>query len=154
MKAWWETLSARERLLVIGGLAVSYTHLDVYKRQRQILVAPGEAVTLHRLALPSRKRSTWARVVPFALEDYLVEDIETLHFALGGAVDSGYLPVAVVDRTLLSAWLEGCEAAGLTPAAVVPDPLLLPWQSDEWSVLLEARRALVRTCLLYTSRCV
>lgn len=112
---------------------------------RQILVAPGEAVTLHRLALPSRKRSTWARAVPFALEDYLVEDIETLHFALGGAVDGGYLPVAVVDRTLLSAWLESCEAAGLTPVAVVPDPLLLPWQSDEWSVLLEARRALVRT---------
>lgn len=112
---------------------------------RQILVAPSEAVTLHRLALPSRKRSTWARVVPFALEDYLVEDIETLHFALGGAVDGGYLPVAVVDRILLSAWLETCDQAGLTPAAVVPDSLLLPWQNDEWSVLLEARRALVRT---------
>lgn len=112
---------------------------------RQILVAPSEAVTLHRLALPSRKRSTWARVVPFALEDYLVEDIETLHFALGGAVDGGYLPVAVVDRILLSAWLETCDQADLTPAAVVPDPLLLPWQNDEWSVLLEARRALVRT---------
>lgn len=112
---------------------------------RQILVAPGEAVTLHRLALPSRKRSTWARAVPFALEDYLVEDIETLHFALGGAVDGGYLPVAVVDRILLSAWLETCDQAGLTPAAVVPDSLLLPWQNDEWSVLLEARRALVRT---------
>lgn len=112
---------------------------------RQILVAPSEAVTLHRLALPSRKRSTWARAVPFALEDYLVEDIETLHFALGGAVDGGYLPVAVVDRILLSAWLETCDQAGLTPAVVVPDPLLLPWQNDEWSVLLEARRALVRT---------
>lgn len=112
---------------------------------RQILVAPSEAVTLHRLALPSRKRSTWARAVPFALEDYLVEDIETLHFALGGAVDGGYLPVAVVDRILLSAWLETCDQAGLTPAAVVPDSSLLPWQNDEWSVLLEARRALVRT---------
>ncbi len=112
---------------------------------RQILVAPSEAVTLHRLALPSRKRSTWARAVPFALEDYLVEDIETLHFALGGAVDNGYLPVAVVDRTLLSAWLATCDQAGLTPTVVVPDPLLLPWQNDEWSVLLEARRALVRT---------
>ena len=28
------------------------------------LVAPGEALTLHRLPLPSRKRSTWARAVP------------------------------------------------------------------------------------------
>ena len=112
---------------------------------RQILVAPGEKVTLHRLALPSRKRSTWARAVPFALEDHLVEDIDTLHFALGGVVDDGHLPVAVVHRALLRAWLASCEQAGLAPAAVIPDPLLLPWQSDEWSVLLEERRALVRT---------
>ncbi len=112
---------------------------------RQILVAPGEEVTLHRLALPSRKRSTWARAVPFALEDHLVEDIETLHFALGGVVDDGHLPVAVVDRGLLRAWLETCDQAGLAPVAVIPDPLLLPWRSDEWSVLLEERRALVRT---------
>ncbi len=112
---------------------------------RLILATPGEVVTLHRLALPSRKRSTWARAVPFALEDHLVEDIETLHFALGSVADGGHLPVAVVDRVLLRAWLETCEQAGLAPAAAVPDPLLLPWQIDEWSILLEERRALVRT---------
>ncbi len=111
---------------------------------RLVLVAPGEAVTLHRLALPSRQRSTWARAVPFALEDHLVEDIETLHFALGGTADDGHLPVAVVDRSLLRAWLESCEQAGLVPVAVVPEPLLLPWQSGEWSVLLEEQRALAR----------
>ncbi|MDG4553492.1 MAG: type II secretion system protein GspL [Candidatus Competibacter sp.] len=112
---------------------------------RLVLAAPGEAVTLHRLALPGRKRSTWARAVPFALEDYLIEDIEALHFALGGVVDDGHLPVAVVDRGLLRAWLDVCEQAGLAPTAVIPDPLLLPWHIDEWSVFLEERRALVRT---------
>lgn len=111
---------------------------------RLILAAPSEAVTLHRVLLPSRKRSTWARIVPFALEDHLIEDIETLHFALGGAVDEGHLPVAVVDRALMRTWLDACAQAGLTLNAVIPDSLLLPWQSGEWSVLLEERRALVR----------
>ena len=111
---------------------------------RLVLVAPSETVTLHRVALPSRKRSTWARAVPFALEDYLIEDVETLHFALGGAVDEGHLPVAVADRALMRDWLDRCTQAGLALNAVVPDVLLLPWQSGEWSVLLEERRALVR----------
>ena len=31
---------------------------------RLLLVAPGEAITLHPVPLPSRKRSTWARAVP------------------------------------------------------------------------------------------
>jgi general secretion pathway protein L len=112
---------------------------------RPILVAPGEAITLHRVALPSRKRATWARVVPYALEDQLVDDIETLHFALGSTLDGDHLPVAVVAHAALRAWLEACTLAGLTPAAVVPDSLLLPWREGDWSVLLDDRRAVVRT---------
>ena len=112
---------------------------------RPILIAPGEAITLHRLALPGRKRATWARAVPYALEDQLVDEIETLHFALGPTLDGDRLPVAVVAHATLRAWLEACTQAGLTPAAVVPDPLLLPWREGDWSVLLDDRRAVVRT---------
>ena len=112
---------------------------------RLILVAPGEAVTLHWISLPARKRTTWARVVPYALEDQLVDDIEALHFALGNALDDGRLPVAVVAHAAQRAWLDICGRVGLTPAAVVPDLLLLPWREGAWSVLLDGRRALVRT---------
>jgi len=112
---------------------------------RLLLVAPGETITLHPILLPSRKRSTWARAVPYALEDALADDIETLHFALGAAPDEGRLPVAVVAHADLRGWLETCSTAGLIPVAVVPEPLLLPWQPGDWSVLLEEQRAVVRT---------
>ncbi|HHW78222.1 MAG TPA: type II secretion system protein GspL [Xanthomonadaceae bacterium] len=112
---------------------------------RQILVAPGEAVILHQVAVPSRRRSTWVRAVPYALEDQLVEDIEAAHFALGHAPEGDRLPVAVVDHATLRAWLAACGQAGLTPTAVIPDSLLLPWQEGDWSLLLENRRAVVRT---------
>jgi len=111
---------------------------------RQILVAPGETVLLHPTVVPSRKRSTWARAVPYALEDQVVEDIEALHFVLGSVPDGDRLPVAVVGHATLRAWLETCAQSGLTPAVVVPEPLLLPWQDGDWSVLLENRRAVVR----------
>ena len=55
------------------------------------------------------------------------------------------MPVAVVAHAELRGWLETCSAAGLSPVAVVPEPLLLPWQPGDWSVLLEERRAVVRT---------
>ncbi len=111
---------------------------------RLILVAPGEMVTLHRVPLPSRNRATWIRAVPYALEDQLVEDIEHLHFALGSQPEDGNLPVAVIQQAVLRAWLTTCAEAGATPVAVVPDPLLLPWEEGEWSVLLEGERAVVR----------
>lgn len=112
---------------------------------RSILIAPGEAITLHRVPLPGRKRTTWARAVPYALEDQLVDDIEALHFALGNVLDDGRLPVAVVAHAALRAWLDACDQAGLIPAAIVPDLLLPPWREGAWSVLLDGRRAMVRT---------
>ncbi len=112
---------------------------------RLLLIAPGEAIALHQVPLPSRKRSTWARAVPYALEDQVVEDIEALHFALGGMPDGDRLPVAVVNRDALRGWLDACAQAGLVPVAVIPEPLLLPWQEGDWSILLEERRAVVRT---------
>ena len=114
---------------------------------RQILVAPGEALILNPVAMPSRNRGTWAKAVPYALEDQLVEDIEALHFALGNAPQGERLPVAVIGHAALRAWLDACGQHGLTPAAVIPEPLLLPWREGEWSLLLEERRAVARTGL-------
>lgn len=112
---------------------------------RLVLVAPGELATLHRVSLPGRKRAQWVQAVPYALEDQLVEDIEHLHFSLGSLPEEGRLPVAVIQRTVLRAWLDRCAEAGVAPAVVVPDPLLLPWEEGDWSLLLEAGRAVVRT---------
>lgn len=112
---------------------------------RPLMIVPGEAVILHPLMAPSRKRSTWARAVPYALEDQLAEDIDALHFVLGSALDEGRLPVAIIGHDTLRDWLQICEQNGLTPAAAIPEPLLLPWRDGFWSVLLEPGRAVVRT---------
>jgi len=112
---------------------------------RLILAAPSEVITLHRVPLPGRNRALWARAVPYALEDQLVDDIEALHFALASAPDGNGLPVATLNHAVMRDWLEACAQAGLAPIAVIPDVLLLPWQDGDWSILVENRRALVRT---------
>ena len=76
---------------------------------RQILVAPGEAIMLNPVIVPSRKRTTWARAIPYALEDQLVEDIEALHFVLGNTPEGDRLPVAIVNHSALRAWLDVCH---------------------------------------------
>lgn len=112
---------------------------------RWVWAVPCEAVSLHLVTLPSNKRGLWARAVPYALEDQLAEDVDTLHFALGHALDNGRLPVAVMSQSLLRAELGRLAQAGCIPSAAVPEVLLLPWQLGEWSVLLEPDRAVVRT---------
>lgn len=112
---------------------------------RLTLIAPGESITLHRIPLPSRKRALWARAVPYALEDQLIDDIEALHFVPGQTPDGDRLPVVTVDHAVLQDWLETCAQAGLIPVAVIPDFLLLPWQEGDWSILLDRQRIMIRT---------
>jgi general secretion pathway protein L len=112
--------------------------------RRLLLIAPGEAVVLSAVTLPFRQRAKRLQAIPYALEDQLADTVEDLHFALG---DSQGLTtvVAAVRRNVLDGWLAACSEAGLNVAAVLPEPLLLPYSDDAWSLLLDGERAVVRT---------
>ncbi|MEE4376253.1 MAG: type II secretion system protein GspL [Candidatus Competibacteraceae bacterium] len=111
--------------------------------KRLVLIAPGETVLLIRATLPERNRSQWLKALPYALEDHVADEVEELHFAVG-STRSGEAPVAAIRHATLSNWLDQCTRVGLIPTAVVPEPLLLPFEPASWSVLLKSRRAVVR----------
>lgn len=113
--------------------------------RQPLLVVPGEAVLLSQVQVPGRNRAMVLKAVPYALEDNLADDVETLHFAVGPPKGAGIpLPVAVIRHDILQGWLDACAEADITPAAAVPDSLLLPYEEGEWSLLLEEDRAVLR----------
>jgi general secretion pathway protein L len=113
--------------------------------RRVVVALPGTDVLLSRAAIPTRNRQRLLQAVPFALEDQLAADVESLHFAAGGRDSDGQVAVAVVDRTWMQTCVAALSEAGLAPDTVTADTLTLPWQPDEWTVLLETDRATVRT---------
>lgn len=111
---------------------------------RLVVIVPGEEVLLCRAAVPGQRRRLLAQAVPYALEDQLAADVETLHFAFG-QVGNDQVAVAVIDRVLIGGWLARLRAAGLNPYAVVPETLLLPWQEGAWQLACFEGRCLLRT---------
>lgn len=111
--------------------------------RRSILIVPGEAVLLTHATLPQRNKATWLKALPYALEDGLAGEVEDLHFAVG-LPRHGQATVAVLDRIVLENWLAQCAEAGVVPDAVIPDYLLVPYEANAWSLLLEENRAVVR----------
>lgn len=109
-----------------------------------ILLAPGERILLTSTELAIKQTAKLRKAVPYALEDQLSEDVEDLHFALGPRIESRQT-VAVIERSLLEYWLERFSDHHLTPRAVVPDILMLPWQDGSWFVGIDEQRALIRT---------
>ena len=106
--------------------------------RRLIVLVPGTDVLLTHAQLPPARSNLKAQqLMPFALEEQLAEDIDTLHFALGRRSGSGATPVAVVARARMEHWLARLREAGLEPAALYADSQLLPSNPAQTVALLE-----------------
>jgi general secretion pathway protein L len=114
-------------------------------RERQVVVvAPGASVTLARPELPVKAGARIAQVVPYAMEESLAGEVEQFHFAIGATDDAGCTPVAAVRREEFRGWLDALAAAGIEPAAVVPDTLCMPENPGKTVAVLDSGQLLVR----------
>lgn len=106
--------------------------------RRLAVVAPSSDVLITEVELPVKSGVRLQQVVPFALEEQLAADIETLHFAIGARDEqSGRTRVAVVTRTLMEQWLSTLQAVGLAPERLYSEAELLPQNPGHVVVLLE-----------------
>lgn len=137
------------RLDAEGGVAASgHGPLNEIRNSaagyRVVVIIPGEEVLLCSAAVPGQRRRLLAQAVPYALEDQLAADVETLHFAFG-QIGNDAVAVAVVDRTVMDGWLARLREVGLNPYALVPETLLLPWQAGQWQLACYENRCLLRS---------
>jgi general secretion pathway protein L len=121
--------------------------LQLAAQRRLVLYVPGEDVRLLSANLPVRQAAKALLAAPYALEEQFAEDVETLHFAVAPQpLANNEWPVAVVAEEQLRAWLAPFLTRGLTPDALVPETLALPWRDDgRWTVLAEPGKLSVRT---------
>lgn len=119
--------------------------LEMAAGRRVVALVPGEEIRLDRLDVPVRQAAKAALAAPFALEESLAEDVDTLHFAVGARQAEGHFPVAVVRYQLMNQWMTPLRDAGIRPHALVPETLALPSPEDGWwHALVEPERIQVR----------
>jgi general secretion pathway protein L len=111
---------------------------------RVLWVLPGDVVAIARPVLPPKSGKRSAALVPFALEDQLAAELETLHFAVGAQADDGTVETALVDRDTLSAGLAALAAHGLMPTSAYGAAQLLPATPATRVLLVEGHQILVR----------
>lgn len=86
-----------------------------------IVLVPASEVLSTSVDIPIKGGARLRAALPFALEEQLADDVEKLHFASGERRTSGLLPVAVVAREKMLAWLEILRAAGIVAEQMIPE---------------------------------
>ncbi len=91
-----------------------------------IAVPPADAVSLHRIALPNLAPAQAQAAARLMAADFAAAPVETLHTAIGSPGPDGQRWLAITSAEAMANWLASLDAMGLSPAAMVPAPLLLP----------------------------
>lgn len=113
--------------------------------KRVIALVPGTNVLRTFVDIPIRNQSRLLQAIPYAMEDRLAENIDELHFAAGKRDDSGRIPVAVVQRLKMEAWLEQISAVELDLIGVYTDGDALGDIPNTTVLLVESQRATIRS---------
>lgn len=113
---------------------------------RIVVLVPGAEVFLTDAQIPGRNRQRALRAIPYALEERLATDVDSLHFALGPVQDGDRFPVAVVDCSRMDAWAALLQDRGILANQWIPDVLSLPVpDSGTWSLMVDDGMVLVRS---------
>lgn len=117
---------------------------EAARSARASVWTPAGDSILTSATLPTRSPRKIAQALPFALEERLLGDPETLHFAYRAEAD-GSLSVAVTAHERLRQWTDALAQAGIKPDVLCPATLLVPWALDCWSLCFAPDEVLVRT---------
>jgi general secretion pathway protein L len=86
-----------------------------------IALVPATSVLTTTVDIPIRSGSRLLAALPYALEEFVADDVEDLHFAAGTRGESGLLPVAVVAHEQMQEWLQRLDEAGISASRLVPE---------------------------------
>jgi general secretion pathway protein L len=119
----------------VGALATAAS--EAVSRRVAVLVPSGD-VAMTDVELPVKGGVKAQQLAPYALEEQLAADVETLHFAVGSRDDvSGRTAVAVVTRELMNQWTAAFALVGLVPEVVCAEAALLPENPGHTIVMLD-----------------
>ncbi len=98
------------------------------------LVVPASRVLLSQVRPPAQNRKKFMQALPYAVEDRIMADPESVHVAAGPILGNGDMPVAIVERGWLQKTLDLLKQAGIKPVTVETEALLIPWQAGIWTL--------------------
>lgn len=143
-QAHWAFVNEQGQCHQLGHGPVSALS-DIARGHRAILLIDTANLNISQVAIPTQNRQRQLQAIPFALEDTLADDIEELHFAAGKKQHDDLIPVISIKRSLLDSIINQFKDNSIFIETLSADVLALPSNNDQWSLLIDGSRALIKT---------
>src|SRR5690554_437348 len=128
----------------------SLTELDSLLQQNGLrdveltLLVTAQTVLSCHARIPARQARYIQQALPYAVEENIAQDIDSMHLAAARKPDKGVYNVLAVSRSHMDAWIEFAQSLGYGLVGIYPDAMALPYEANQWSLSLEGEQALLR----------
>ncbi len=112
-----------------------------------VLLVPSADVVLRRIAFTPEERRHVLKTARFDLEDQLITDVDSLHFAYAKP-GAAALDVAVVEQQKMQSWLEPLQDLPVNVVAVLSTQMALPHSPHDWVATPDGNGLSVKTAAL------
>ena len=116
-----------KRLIVDGDPSLSAA-------QSMSLWVPSERIAVHLVDVPTAPERKWAELIPWMLEDRILQPVDEMHFVIVGRVDNNQLQILAVSQQDMQDWQRVAKNAGVAATSMTPDFLALPWEAGRISI--------------------
>jgi type II secretion system protein L len=107
------------------------------------LWVPSERIGLHSIDIPSAPERKWAELIPWILEDRVLQPVDEMHFVVA-ARDDQQVHILAVSKQDMREWIRIADNAGIAAVAMAPDFMALDWEPGILSVGWREGMLLVR----------
>ena len=98
------------------------------------LWVPSERISMHLIDVPSAPERKWSALIPWMLEDRVLQPVETMHFVINRRSGHNQLQVIAVSHEDMQQWQRVAHNAGVAVNLMVPDFLALPYESGRITI--------------------
>lgn len=112
--------------------------------RKTILIAPTESLLLTKVMVPDAQRRHLGQVLPFIVEEQIIDPIEDMHLVVPKLSLDENLAVGCVRKDRLEHWLALFKAVEIEPDRLIADALCVPRNNGDWQLLFDQQQVLLR----------
>lgn len=110
-----------------------------------IVLLNSQCLHINQLQLPTQNLQKLLKAVPYAIEEFIADDIDDFHFVISKNKHDGSTSVVGINENTLKNIIQIFQAANINVEKIIPDALCLAADSNQWVCLNHENTSYLQT---------
>jgi general secretion pathway protein L len=108
---------------------------ELSQKHLSVVLLDSQCLHINELQLPTQNLQKMLKAVPYAIEEFIADDIENIHFVVSKQKSSNATSVVGINKKTLQIIIDKFQAADIFIDKIIPDALCLAANDQQWAVL-------------------